>query len=135
MAGAGRRRGVGAGLAAARAAGRREAALAAGPQGPSRSGSRRKGAATGRKLAAVANDLERRLLARSYTEHTPSGHHARFLETWAAWAGRHGIATADLPDAADALQALSAPVIAWARREPAAGPAPVARRPMKGLPR
>ena len=75
-----------------------------------------KGAATGRKLAAVANDLERRLLARSYTEHTPAGHHARFLETWAVWAGRHGIAKAGLPDGADALQALSTPVMAWVRQ-------------------
>ena len=61
----------------------------------------------------AANDLERRLLARSYTEHTPSGRHVRFLETWSAWARRSGIAAADLPAAADAIQALSAPVMAW----------------------
>jgi len=61
----------------------------------------------------AANDLERRLLARSYTEHTPSGRHVRFLETWSAWARCSGIAAADLPDAADAIQALSAPVMAW----------------------
>lgn len=61
----------------------------------------------------AANELERRLLARSYTEHTPSGRHVRFLETWSAWARRSGIAAADLPDAADAIQALSAPVMAW----------------------
>jgi hypothetical protein len=72
-----------------------------------------KGAQTGRKPAVVATDLERRLLARGYTEHTPAGRHARFLETWAAWAGRHGIAKARLPAPADAIQALSAPVIAW----------------------
>ena len=79
-----------------------------------------RGAGTGRKLAAVANDLERRLLARSYTEHTPAGHHARFLETWATWARRNRICAADLPAAADAIQALSAPVKAWApeRRPP-----------------
>ena len=61
----------------------------------------------------AANELERRLLARSYTEHTPSGRHVRFLETWSAWARRSGIAVDDLPDAADAIQALSAPVMAW----------------------
>jgi antitoxin (DNA-binding transcriptional repressor) of toxin-antitoxin stability system len=79
-----------------------------------------RGAGASRKLAAVANDLERRLLARSYTEHTPAGHHARFLETWAAWARRNRIAAAELPAAADAIQALSAPVMAWApeRRPP-----------------
>ena len=61
----------------------------------------------------AANELERRLLARSYTEHKPSGRHVRFLETWSAWARRSGIAAADLPAAADAIQALSAPVMAW----------------------
>ena len=61
----------------------------------------------------AANELERRLLARSYTEHTASGRHVRFLETWSAWARRSGIAVDDLPDAADAIQALSAPVMAW----------------------
>jgi hypothetical protein len=70
-------------------------------------------ATTGRKPAAVATDLERRLLARGYTEHTPSGRHARFLETWPAWARRNGIARADWPDAAEGIQALSAPVLAW----------------------
>ena len=70
-------------------------------------------AGPGRKLAAVATDLERRLLARGYTEHTPSGRHVRFLETWRAWARRSGIARADWPGAAEAIQALSAPVTAW----------------------
>jgi hypothetical protein len=70
-------------------------------------------AATGRKLAAVATDLERRLLARGYTEHTPSGRHVRFLETWSAWAKRNGIRKRDLPGADAALRALSAPVRAW----------------------
>jgi len=66
-----------------------------------------------------ANDLERRLLARSYTEHTASGRHVRFLEPWLAWGRRSGV-PADLPDAAEAIQALSAPVMAWAsdRRPP-----------------
>jgi hypothetical protein len=72
---------------------------------------------TTRKLAVVATDLERRLLARSYTEHTPSGRHVRFLETWQAWARRSGIARVDRPDAAKAIQALSAPVIAWVAAE------------------
>jgi len=71
------------------------------------------GAYTRRDTRAVATDLERRLLARGYTEHTPSGRHVRFLETWRAWARRRGIARADWPGAAEAIQALSAPVTAW----------------------
>jgi len=70
-------------------------------------------AAKGRKLGAIATDLERRLLAHARSEHTASGHHARFLETWGAWGRARGIATADLPDAAEAVAALSAPVLAW----------------------
>ena len=70
-----------------------------------------------RKLAAAATELERRLLAHATSEHTASGHHARFLETWHVWGRRNGVGVgrAHLPDAADAIQALSAPVIAWAR--------------------
>ena len=56
----------------------------------------------GKPTASVATELERRLLARSYSEHTPSGHHVRFLDTWGAWAGRNGIAAADLPGAGEA---------------------------------
>ncbi len=67
----------------------------------------------GRKLAVVATELERKLLARSYSQHTPSGHHVKFLETWGAWAKAHGIATADGPGAPEALEALSAPVLEW----------------------
>jgi hypothetical protein len=75
--------------------------------------------AHGRKLAAVANDLERRLLAHSTTEHTASGRHVRFLERWSAWGRRSGV-SADLPDTGEAIRALSAPVMAWAsdRRPP-----------------
>jgi hypothetical protein len=80
-----------------------------------------KGAGMGRKPAVVASDLERRLLARGYTEHTPAGRHARFLETWAAWAGRHGIAKARLPGAADAIQSLSTPVLDWVQEARPAG--------------
>jgi hypothetical protein len=67
----------------------------------------------GRKLGVVATELERRLLAHSYTEHTAAGHHARFLETWSAWAKRHDIRPEDLPEPGEALAALSAPVLAW----------------------
>ena len=69
----------------------------------------------GRKLAVVATELERKLLARSYSQHTPAGHHVRFLETWGTWAKGRGIAPANLPDAAAALEALSAPVLDWTR--------------------
>jgi hypothetical protein len=67
--------------------------------------------------AAVATELERRLLARSYTEHTASGRHVRFLETWRAWGRRNGLGGkgTKLPDAVDAIATLSAPVMAWAR--------------------
>ena len=70
-------------------------------------------AGTGRKLGVIATELERRLLARGASEHTPSGHHARFLETWGAWGRAHGIRARDLPDETEAIAALSAPVLAW----------------------
>jgi len=81
-----------------------------------------------RKLAAAATELERRLLAHATSEHTASGHHARFLETWLAWGLRNGIGArpADLPAAADAIQALSAPVIVWT--------SDLGRRPLRLLP-
>ena len=66
-----------------------------------------------RPLAAAATTLERRLLAHATTEHTASGRHARFLETWAAWAARAGVDTRDLPAAGAARDALTAPVRAW----------------------
>jgi hypothetical protein len=69
----------------------------------------------GRKLGVVATELERRLLAHGRSEHTASGHHARFLETWGAWGRARGVAAADLPDAAEAIAALSAPVLACTR--------------------
>ena len=67
----------------------------------------------GRKLGVVATELECRLLAHGAREHTASGHHARFLETWAAWGRAHGVGARDLPGASEALAALSAPVLAW----------------------
>jgi hypothetical protein len=75
----------------------------------------------GRKVAVVANDLERRLLVHSRSEHTPSGRHVRFLETWATWARRNRVGRADLPDADAALQALAAPVLASSRGRLAPG--------------
>ena len=85
-------------------------------------------AGDGPQAAAVATELERRLLARGASEHTPSGHHARFLETWGAWAGRTASGGASCPTRPRRSQALSAPVLAWAgegRRPP--GLAPLAR--------
>jgi hypothetical protein len=69
--------------------------------------------AGGRKPGVVATELERRLLAHSHSEHTSSGHHARTLETWAAWAKRQGLPVSRWPGPAEALAALSAPVLAW----------------------
>ena len=69
--------------------------------------------APGRKLGVVATELERRLLARGASEHTPAGHHVRFLETWGTWGHRQGLTAADLPPTAKAIAALSAPVLAW----------------------
>jgi hypothetical protein len=69
--------------------------------------------AGGRKLGVVATELERRLLACSRTEHTSSGHHARLLETWAVWAKRRGIPASRRPGPAEAMAALSAPVLTW----------------------
>jgi hypothetical protein len=53
------------------------------------------------------------LLVRATSEHTSSGHHARVLETWQAWGKGQGITRTDLPKAADAMQALSSPVLEW----------------------
>ena len=75
-----------------------------------RTGSR---VAIDRSDARAATALERRLLAHATTEHTASGRHARFLETWAAWAKRAGVTRRDLPAADAARQTLSAPVRAW----------------------
>jgi hypothetical protein len=80
-----------------------------------------RGSPRGRKVAVIANDLERRLLVHSRSEHTPSGRHVRFLETWATWARRNRVGRADLPDAHAALQALAAPVMAWSRGRLARG--------------
>jgi hypothetical protein len=72
-------------------------------------------------LRAAAMDLERRLLARGTSEHTSSGKHVRSLETWGAWAKRVGVTKKDRPAAADALRALSEPVLAWVGRDPPPG--------------
>jgi hypothetical protein len=78
-------------------------------------------AGKGRKLGVVATELERRLLAHGTSEHTASGHHARFLETWAAWGRARGIGARDLPDATEAIAVLSAPVLAWTEGRERAG--------------
>jgi hypothetical protein len=70
-------------------------------------------AAGGRKPGVIAAELERRLLARGTSEHTASGHHARLLETWGAWAKRQGLGKRGQPDATQAIEALSAPVLQW----------------------
>jgi hypothetical protein len=67
-----------------------------------------------RKQGAAAKDLERRLLVRGASEHTASGHHARYLETWDAWARRTGVRQGETPGPEAARQALSAPIRAWA---------------------
>jgi hypothetical protein len=69
--------------------------------------------AHGRRLGSAATELQRRLLVRATSEHTASGHHARLLETWQAWGRRQGITRTKLPGTADAMRALSAPVLAW----------------------
>lgn len=80
-------------------------------RGPVRTDERR--AARGRKLSVIATELERRLLARATSEHTESGHHARFLETWQAWGRRQRITKEDLPSATDGMKSLSVPVLEW----------------------
>jgi hypothetical protein len=67
----------------------------------------------GRRFAAVATELERRLLARGYSEHTASGKHVRFLETWGDWARRVGLGKRGRSAASKAIEALSAPVLGW----------------------
>jgi hypothetical protein len=71
------------------------------------------GGGGGRKRGVIATELERRLLARGYSEHTASGHHARLLETWGAWARRVGLEKRGRPGVAEAIAALSAPVLEW----------------------
>ena len=56
------------------------------------------------------------MLVHARSEHTASGHHARVLETWDAWAERAGLAAATLPSAHDALEALTAPLRRQAHR-------------------
>jgi len=79
-------------------------------RGPVRTDEARAG--QGRNLRAAATELEGRLLARAFTEHTASGHHARILETWQAWGKRQGIARSELPDTTVGMRALCVPVYA-----------------------
>jgi hypothetical protein len=43
---------------------------------------------TRKRLPEAARELERRLLARGYSVHTPRGAHAKCLETWSRWTER-----------------------------------------------
>jgi len=44
-----------------------------------------------RRVADAARELERRLLVHSSEMHTPSGAHAKVLQTWANWASAAGV--------------------------------------------
>ena len=121
LAGAGRRRGVAPGLAAARAAGwtrssclqriRKGGPVRIRPRAPATGASSppwRTTSSAGCSRAATAST-------------PPSGHHARFLETWAAWGRRTRHRGGDLPDGGGrARRRCPRRSCAWARA-PAAG--------------
>jgi hypothetical protein len=46
-----------------------------------------------KRVADAARELERRLLVHASEVHTPSGAHAKVLETWSAWAEAAGVTT------------------------------------------
>lgn len=73
-----------------------------------------------RKIGAVADDLERRLLVASVQVHTETGQHARAMRTWARFMRARGIRARELPSVAKAREALAAPVIGWVGAERAA---------------
>lgn len=52
---------------------------------------------TKEKLGDVARELEKKLLLNATQIHTPSGAHAKVLETWEHWAGRVGFKSANVP--------------------------------------
>jgi hypothetical protein len=53
----------------------------------------RSGVAAGSRIAAVALDLERRILVVGTQVHTESGRHAKSLESWPHWARRIKLAS------------------------------------------
>jgi hypothetical protein len=56
-----------------------------------------------KRVADAARELERRLLVHSSEVHTPSGAHAKLLQTWSAWAAAAGLTTPSVtPDSARA---------------------------------
>ena len=55
-------------------------------------------AGKGRKLGRRRDGAGTPAARPGTSEHTASGHHARFLETWAAWGGARGIGAPDLPE-------------------------------------
>jgi hypothetical protein len=62
----------------------------------------------GRSIDAAGNpgkELERRLLARAATVHSPSGKHVTTLEPWPVWAARTGCAVIDVDTAKRQLEA------------------------------
>jgi hypothetical protein len=70
--------------------------------------------ATGtRKIGAVADDLERRLLVAAVQVHTESGKHARALSTWKHFLRERGLRAGDLPRPAAGRVALAAPIERW----------------------
>jgi hypothetical protein len=65
---------------------------------------------TSRKIGAVAQDLERRLLIMTDTLHTEGGHHVRVFVPWEVWQKREKLDVRKLPVFETALEELSAPV-------------------------
>jgi len=68
---------------------------------------------SGRKVGAVATDLEKRILIHATDEHTEAGNHARVLEAWPRFRARAKLSDKQLPSADDAREQLGSCTRAW----------------------
>jgi hypothetical protein len=77
-----------------------------------------------RRVADLARDLERRLLVHATEIHTPSGAHAKVLQTWQRWAAEVHLPPPTLSpaQARAALEAAAASLAAAAASHPRGGP-------------
>ncbi|MGH2364869.1 MAG: hypothetical protein ACRDHX_09495 [Chloroflexota bacterium] len=73
-----------------------------------------------KRLPDAGRQIERRVLARGYSIHTPGGAHAKCLETWQRWGERTGVQPApvseakrQLEQAAEAFAAGAAAQLPW----------------------
>jgi len=74
--------------------------------------------ATNRKLAAIADELEKRLLVHATDEHTERGHHARALQTWAHWRAQAKLSARSLPTVESARELIETATARYSAPEP-----------------